>query len=87
MLLIVASLCVCVSTCADANSCVISVGVQAWTRTHVHIPCVGVYWAHAKVIRQCNQHAAVIHEASQLTAIIQLPVSGEEQRCLETHSA
>ena len=39
-----------------------------------------------EVIGQGDQHAAVIQEAGQLAALIQLPVPGQEQRCLETHS-
>lgn len=46
---------------------------------------VCVCCAHAKVIGQSNQHSTVVHEAGQIAAFIQLPVSGEEQRCLETH--
>lgn len=75
----------CAFACADANSCIISVGVQAMTCTPVCVFCVRVCWPHAKVIGQCNQHSAVVHEAGQLAAIVQLPVSGEEQRRLETH--
>lgn len=41
--------------------------------------------AHSQVIGQRDQHAAVVHEAGELTAVVQLPVPGEEQRRLEAH--
>lgn len=78
-------MCVRVFACADANSCIISVGVQERTCTPARVFCVCVCWAHAKVIGQCNQHSTVVHEAGRLAAIVQLSVSGEEQRRLETH--
>lgn len=46
---------------------------------------VCVCCAHTKVIGQSNQHSTVVHEAGQIAAFIQLPVSGEEQWRLETY--
>lgn len=76
---------------ADANTQVISVHIASVDMSTlcvymcVSCVCVCVGGAHTKVIGQSNQHSAVVHEAGQLAAVVQLPVPGEEQRRLETH--
>lgn len=47
--------------------------------------CVCMCGTHPQVKGQRDQHAAVVHEAGELAAVVQLPVPGEEQRRLEAH--